>query len=247
MDLKSIVDSIISESPAQPRARDEIAFKNLHLAQLDHYVDKDTADFFDSLRSLGNIKPFSRLADNSYEKASYEYDNLSRYERPIGRSEDNTTRVSLIKNPPVPGTVNSTFSMVQVDNTTGVVSSRIMANVPSTADHLFILDAASKHTGIKYEPLDTDPYRGMGNDPYEAQRNIKRLKIHEAAGAYEDGEVVKLKDGKTKKLNKSDAALLTSLFKDLNPGNKKKMLAVFIEDEVGFNEILSFAREADEE
>jgi len=37
---------------------------------------------------------------------------------------------------------------------------------------------------------------------------------------------------------------MNQMFADLNPGNRKKMMAVAMKDKEGFEEILGFAREA---
>ena len=55
---------------------------------------------------------------------------------------------------------------------------------------------------------------------------------------------VKLNDGSSVLLKKQDADLMNQMFADLNPGNRKKMMAVAMKDKEGFEEILGFAREA---
>ncbi len=55
---------------------------------------------------------------------------------------------------------------------------------------------------------------------------------------------VKLDDGSSVLLKKQDADLLNQMFKDLNTANRSKMMAVAMKDKDGFEEILSFAREA---
>ena len=56
--------------------------------------------------------------------------------------------------------------------------------------------------------------------------------------------IVKLKDGGSVILKKEDADLLNQMFKDLSSTNRKKMQEIAMKDKAGFNEILSFAREA---
>jgi hypothetical protein len=51
-------------------------------------------------------------------------------------------------------------------------------------------------------------------------------------------------DSGTVNLSSSDAKLLNDLFSDLNPKNKKEFTAELMKDKSGFNEIISFAREA---
>jgi hypothetical protein len=55
---------------------------------------------------------------------------------------------------------------------------------------------------------------------------------------------MKLKDGKSVVLKKQDVDLLTQMFKDLSPNNRRKLGMVAMKDEAGFKEILGFAREA---
>jgi len=56
--------------------------------------------------------------------------------------------------------------------------------------------------------------------------------------------LMKLKDGKSVVLKKQDADLLTQMFKDLSPNNRRKLGAVAMKDQSGLDEILGFAREA---
>ncbi|MFA7408414.1 MAG: hypothetical protein WCY93_11420 [Anaerolineaceae bacterium] len=55
---------------------------------------------------------------------------------------------------------------------------------------------------------------------------------------------LKLKDGSSVSVSRQDASLLNQMFKDLNPGNKKRMMDVAMTDKAGFEEILGFAKEA---
>ena len=54
----------------------------------------------------------------------------------------------------------------------------------------------------------------------------------------------RLKNGKSVVIKKQDSELLTQMFKDLSPANRRKLGAVATKDEAGFKEILGFAREA---
>lgn len=56
--------------------------------------------------------------------------------------------------------------------------------------------------------------------------------------------MLKLKDNKTVKLSTQEAKMINDMFKGLNPKNKKEMHAILTKDQKGFNEILSFAKEA---
>jgi hypothetical protein len=56
--------------------------------------------------------------------------------------------------------------------------------------------------------------------------------------------LMKLKDGKSVVLKKQDVDLLTQMFKDLSPNNRRKLGMVAMKDKSGFDEILGFAREA---
>jgi hypothetical protein len=56
--------------------------------------------------------------------------------------------------------------------------------------------------------------------------------------------MLRLKNGKSVVLKKQDSDLLTQMFKDLSPTNRRKLGAVAMKDEAGFKEILGFAREA---
>jgi hypothetical protein len=71
-------------------------------------------------------------------------------------------------------------------------------------------------------------------------------KIRESAELDEAFKVgmVKLNDGSSVVLKKEDVDVLNGLFKSLSSTNRKKMESTAMKDKNGFNEILSFAREA---
>jgi hypothetical protein len=56
--------------------------------------------------------------------------------------------------------------------------------------------------------------------------------------------MLKLKNNKTVKLDTKEATMLNKMFKSLNAKNKKEMHDLLTKDEKGFDEILSFAKEA---
>jgi hypothetical protein len=56
--------------------------------------------------------------------------------------------------------------------------------------------------------------------------------------------MLKLKNNKTVKLGTKEATMLNKMFKSLNAKNKKEMHDLLTKDEKGFDEILSFAKEA---
>ena len=55
---------------------------------------------------------------------------------------------------------------------------------------------------------------------------------------------LRLKNGKSVKVSKQDSDLLNQMFKDLSATNRRKLGAVAMKDEAGFEEIRGFAREA---
>jgi hypothetical protein len=60
---------------------------------------------------------------------------------------------------------------------------------------------------------------------------------------FKQGSVL-LNDGSKVVVSKQNADLLNQMFDELNPKNKKEMMAVAMKDKSGFNEILGFAKEA---
>jgi hypothetical protein len=82
--------------------------------------------------------------------------------------------------------------------------------------------------------------RPVQHDQHGQEKIRESVELDEAFKA----GIEKLNDGSTVVLKKQDAELLNSLFKDLNPVNKKKMMGVAMKDKAGFEEILGFAREA---
>jgi hypothetical protein len=83
------------------------------------------------------------------------------------------------------------------------------------------------------------PVSKVGRDEH-GEEKIKESVLDEA---FKMG-LVKLKDGSSVALKKEDADLLNQLMKGLNEKNRSKMEATMMADKKGFNEILSFAREA---
>jgi hypothetical protein len=83
------------------------------------------------------------------------------------------------------------------------------------------------------------PVNKVGRDEH-GEEKIKESVLDEA---FKMG-LVKLKDGSSVTLKKEDADLLNQLMKGLNEKNRSKMEATMMADKKGFNEILSFAREA---
>jgi hypothetical protein len=75
---------------------------------------------------------------------------------------------------------------------------------------------------------------------------VGELELSESFGLNENFKAgtVKLDDGSSIIVKDQDAKLLNQMFKDLNAVNKKKMMAIAMTDKAGFEEILSFAREA---
>lgn len=55
----------------------------------------------------------------------------------------------------------------------------------------------------------------------------------------------KLKDGTSYNVSAKDAELLNNMYADLTPANRRKMDNILKLDKNGFEEILSFAKEAD--
>ena len=94
----------------------------------------------------------------------------------------------------------------------------------------------AKRKGIFKEEVELDEAT-----PATGQEKIKES-LQEAV-KFKAG-MLKLKDGSSVIIKNEDADLLTQMFKDLSPANRKKMEKVAMEDKSGFEEILGFAREA---
>lgn len=91
--------------------------------------------------------------------------------------------------------------------------------------------------GMKVQPKDKV---SLKKAPWDKKEEADQI---EEAVKFKTG-MMKLKDGSSVILKKQDADLLTQMFKDLSPANRKKMEKVAMEDKAGFEEILGFAREA---
>jgi hypothetical protein len=85
------------------------------------------------------------------------------------------------------------------------------------------------------------PIKKVGRDDY-GQEKIRTNEsfINEAFKA----GTVRLNDGSSVSLKSEDAKLLNQMFNDLNDRNRNTMKNTLMSDKNGFNEILSFAREA---
>ena len=82
-----------------------------------------------------------------------------------------------------------------------------------------------------------------GNKKLRKETNESIIQTIEENVKFKVG-LMKLKDGSSVTLKKQDADLLTKMFKDLSPNNRKSLGKAAMVDKVGFEEILSFAREA---
>ncbi len=91
--------------------------------------------------------------------------------------------------------------------------------------------------GMKVQPKDKVSVKKAPWDKKEEADQIDEAVKFKAG-------MIKLKDGSSMIIKKQDADLLTQMFKDLSPANRKKMEKVAMEDKAGFEEILGFAREA---
>lgn len=91
--------------------------------------------------------------------------------------------------------------------------------------------------GMKVQPKDKVSVKKA---PWDKKEEADQI---DEAVKFKTG-MMKLKDGSSVILKKQDADLLTQMFKDLSPANRKKMEKVAMEDKAGFEEILGFAREA---
>lgn len=110
-----------------------------------------------------------------------------------------------------------------------------------------------KHIVAKY------PHPRAEDEQFVA-KNVKKDKSKKAS--YEEGEdeevyeeveyidedmftgLQRLKDGSSVRISKEDNEVLVSLFKELKGSNREKMKEKMMSGKKGFNEILSFAKEA---
>jgi hypothetical protein len=82
---------------------------------------------------------------------------------------------------------------------------------------------------------------GYGNNDAMSSYYGEEVELEEATFRPSN---LKLKNGETVKLSMEDAKVLNGLMKTLNNKNKKEMESTLMADKNGFNEILSFAKEA---
>jgi hypothetical protein len=71
----------------------------------------------------------------------------------------------------------------------------------------------------------------------------EKIRTEDLDEAYKPGSI-RLRDGSSITLTKENADLLNQMLRDLTPNNRKSMEKVLMADKSGFNEIVSFAREA---
>jgi hypothetical protein len=84
------------------------------------------------------------------------------------------------------------------------------------------------------------PLKKIDRDEHGQEKIRESVELDEA---FKVG-MIKLNDGGSVILKKEDVDVLNSLFKSLSSTNRKKMESTAMKDKNGFNEILSFAREA---
>jgi hypothetical protein len=84
------------------------------------------------------------------------------------------------------------------------------------------------------------PLKRVDRDEHGQEKIRESVELDEA---FKIG-MLKLNDGSPVILRKEDVDVLNSLFKSLSSTNRKKMESIAMKDKNGFNEILSFAREA---
>lgn len=92
-------------------------------------------------------------------------------------------------------------------------------------------------------PGETSSNVAVSSDAYATQYSFQNRRIGyvmESVGA----GTLELDDGSKVSVSKENSKLLTKMLKDLNTNNRKKMEKVMMKDKAGFEEILSFAREA---
>ena len=77
-----------------------------------------------------------------------------------------------------------------------------------------------------------------------AVTNESIIEMISEAAMFKANASIKLKDGKTVKLDKAGAEAMTDLFKGLSAGSRKSMTASAMKDTKSFNEVLDLAKEA---
>ena len=84
------------------------------------------------------------------------------------------------------------------------------------------------------------PIKNVGRDDYGQEKIRANESINEV---FNQGSI-KLNNGSSIILKKEDADVLNRMFKSLSSSNRKRMEEIVMRDKSGFNEILSFAKEA---
>jgi len=84
------------------------------------------------------------------------------------------------------------------------------------------------------------PIKNVGRDDYGQEKIRTNESINEV---FNQGSI-KLNNGSSIILKKEDADVLNRMFKSLSSSNRKRMEEIVMRDKSGFNEILSFAKEA---
>lgn len=99
---------------------------------------------------------------------------------------------------------------------------------------------------MKLGGFGTDSYKGAGNSAGE-----KALVMQGSSKVSEEVEYIdeafkkgmlKLKDGKTVKVDEATAKMLNNALKKLNPGNRKKMETEAVKNKKSFDDMVKFAK-----
>ena len=237
---------LLAETADPPRAADERRFMQKHMPD-EINIDPAVGNFFDELEKTGMLHK-DRLSDVPKEVQRAVYENAIKGETVLGLIEDSDARITLVPSAATGGSMRPRFTMALVNNAGVTPLTQIAMNqqdIKSPAMIAYLKKMAQSVVGSRQvnwliEPL--HPYQSDTGVPTH-QRAMERLVIQEDTKAGS----LKLNDGSVVRVSPKDASLLNKLLKDLNPQNRKKMAKVMMTDKAGFDEILGFAREADDD
>ena len=129
------------------------------------------------------------------------------------------------------------YQKVRSDHKIEIIDLIPDSGIPKTGEAF--VDAHNNYVSPdEFSCSDEDEY-----EPYATEYTFRNRRIGYVMESVGVGQL-KLDDGSSASVSKENAKLLNQMLKDLNTTNRKKMEKVMMKDKAGFEEILSFAREA---
>jgi hypothetical protein len=204
----------------------------------DHEKAGDTAAYKARDRRKNAGKAIDRLTKEEVEQSNESYAELSTLKSRIARNEKKMKSLPDLH----PEKKKLTIALQKDKKTHGELFKNQFKEEVELDETT--MSASKRPVNVTGRDGKTRTVYKRSNVAVKDDNGLDKIKTNESlAEAFSQG-IVKLQDGSQVILKKQDADLLNQMFKDLSSNNRKKMQSAAMKDEVGFEEILGFAREA---